>query len=517
MKVQSLWRMGVIISAMGILIWILVGAIPDSSAISSPVYNMVVEEEPSNITSLGTFWQLTAKAGGLRWAIFAVFVIGVFLVAWKLFELYSEWKKAAPLMNLNFRNLTLQEIVRNVEGQPQNILSRIIAALLNLFQSTGSANGLSEEIGNYVKYEQDRFDTFRTRLMFLSDTAGALGLLGTVWGMFLTFFTGNLDKQVIMNGMGIALLTTLLGLVVSIILNLSTTEVYSLFQKILDRIAGKSEELRFRLLELSSGGMQTVPAALPAGQIRNYETAPQVEVIEAEPVRETRPSIQSEKIPAAQKSRPSPVLSQIEVVKSLPSTLSAGQKPVKCEVKVTDQQGKPIAGQSVQIRVLEGSGSLEEEGQQELIIRSDKAGRVEWKVHAGQQVGPLVLQISGEADGIVAIRMETMVSAGAPSKLRILGGNHQSTKIGEKLPRNLKVAVEDRFGNPVSGAACVFSVKEDEGVFPNGKNTVEVATGDDGVAETSLQFCTKPGLVLVHCKLEEGGLKTHFELFAQEE
>ena len=52
--------------------------------------------------------------------------------------------------------------------------------------------------------------------------------------------------------MGFALITTLLGLIVSIFLNLSSTEIFSLFNRRLDRIAEKSDELRFRLMELVS-------------------------------------------------------------------------------------------------------------------------------------------------------------------------------------------------------------------------------------------------------------------------
>ena len=50
---------------------------------------------------------------------------------------------------------------------------------------------LHDEIANFVQFQQDRFDTFRRRVDFLSDTAGALGLLGTVWGIFTVFLPGS--------------------------------------------------------------------------------------------------------------------------------------------------------------------------------------------------------------------------------------------------------------------------------------------------------------------------------------
>ena len=63
--------------------------------------------------------------------------------------------------------------------------------------------------------------------------------------------------------MGFALITTLLGIIVSIILNLSSTEVSSYFNRRLDRIAEKSDELRFRLMELVMRTEDTLLDAMP--------------------------------------------------------------------------------------------------------------------------------------------------------------------------------------------------------------------------------------------------------------
>ena len=54
--------------------------------------------------------------------------------------------------------------------------------------------------------------------------------------MFIVFSSGNLEREIILTGMGIALLTTLIGLIVSIALNFSSTLVYSYFMKRLDQV-----------------------------------------------------------------------------------------------------------------------------------------------------------------------------------------------------------------------------------------------------------------------------------------
>ncbi len=65
-------------------------------------------------------------------------------------------------------------------------------------------------------------------MWFISDSEGALGLLGTVWGMYTTFMGGIMQPQYIIGGMGVALVTTLYGLIASLIINLFTTEIIAM-------------------------------------------------------------------------------------------------------------------------------------------------------------------------------------------------------------------------------------------------------------------------------------------------
>lgn len=221
------------------------------------------QESASSSFSMDNLWALTEQAGPLRWPIFIVFVIGVFLVCFKLFELIADQRESREIDNMDFRTMGLQQIVRSISSQRESMLSRLHAIMLNVFQSQQDQADLHDEIANFVQFQQDRFDTFRRRVDFLSDTAGALGLLGTVWGIFTVFSQGLLDDQVILTGMGFALITTLLGIIVSIILNLSSTEVSSYFNRRLDRIAEKSDELRFRLMELVMRTEDTLMDAMP--------------------------------------------------------------------------------------------------------------------------------------------------------------------------------------------------------------------------------------------------------------
>jgi biopolymer transport protein ExbB/TolQ len=69
--------------------------------------------------------------------------------------------------------------------------------------------------------------------------------------MFMVFSSGTLEREIILVGMGIALLSTFLGLIVSIILNFCSTLTEGYFSKHLENVTTKADELRFRLIELS--------------------------------------------------------------------------------------------------------------------------------------------------------------------------------------------------------------------------------------------------------------------------
>ena len=208
--------------------------------------------------AFGDFWSLTQQAGPLRWPIFFVLGLGLVQVFMKLYELVRDRRVSAGLYSTDLTSMSLEGIVGVVGRQEESMLSSLQSTMLNVFQTRPGEGLLHDEISNFVSFQRDQFAAFHRRMEFLSDTAGALGLMGTVWGMFTVFFQGTSEQDVILRGMGIALITTLLGLVVSIILNFSAMEMSTLFGKRLEQVSRKSDELRFRLMELAP---RSVPQA----------------------------------------------------------------------------------------------------------------------------------------------------------------------------------------------------------------------------------------------------------------
>ena len=198
-----------------------------------------------------SFFDLLRQAGSIRYAIFAVFVIGLFLIVLKVIDVYSDKSRGTALLENSYQNMNLKDIATDVSAETSHMMSTISSTLLNVYQTSLNAENLQDEISTFSRIQQEKYNSFAKRVDFLSDTAGALGLLGTVWGMFMVFSSGSLEKDTILAGMGVALLTTLLGLVVSITLNFFSTLLQGYFSGHLEQVVQKADELRFRLLEIS--------------------------------------------------------------------------------------------------------------------------------------------------------------------------------------------------------------------------------------------------------------------------
>ena len=206
-------------------------------------------EESSNAFGFTNFWELIGQAGWFRWFILGVLVIGLFLIFKQFFELWDDKRRASRLEKEDLSRLTVDHLEDVIVQESDHMLARLISMLLNVYRNSGVAIMLHEEMANFIQMEQERFGTFKQRVDFLSDAAGAFGLLGTVWGIFLVFSQRDLDPQNILGGMGLALITTLLGLVVSIILNLLSTEVSNQFTRRLDSVTAKADQTRFRMMK----------------------------------------------------------------------------------------------------------------------------------------------------------------------------------------------------------------------------------------------------------------------------
>jgi hypothetical protein len=348
--------------------------------------------------------------------------------------------------------------------------------------------------------------------------------LGTVWGILRVFTGGGIDdEQRVLAGMGMALVSTLLGLVVSITLNLISTEVYSFFDDRLDQIEDKADELRFRLLELGlndNGSEESTPHpdSRSHSNVLSQSTA---ENQQAEPSRSTASKAtartadgpasgvdaQTEK--ASQDGSPSattvePTPDQLEI-QSQPETATVGATLNDIQLKLTGEDGNPIAGESIQLQVADGSGSFTD-GQTEVTRHTNEGGVVSFDWHLPDAAGLCDVNAevpSSNAAGTTA-QLSVMARPGSPSQYD-QSGNNQGAEVGNPLPKPLSVRLYDAHGNPVLGHSVEFHVDSGGGVFENGEKSIEVQTDDQGKAAVEFWVGEEPGLnsVTAHMGDEE--------------
>ncbi len=345
--------------------------------ISTPVIAGQTPPNPTQIETSGmgdvtTFWALTKLGGGVSIAIFGVLALGLFLIVVQVYELIQDKVRGKMLLATNYRQLSVNEVNRLVMGEPSNLIARLYSVLLSIFHTTGNTRDFHDEIANYIKLQQDGFNTFKSRLAFLSDTAGALGLLGTVWGMFVTFFGGNLDSQRILNGMGLALVTTLIGLVVSIILNFCATEVFSVFNRRLELISSKADEFRLWLMAVVQK-RQKKAAGEPSASGSN---GPRQAMPQENNSRQKAPTLSLRGLSDAQQDG------------MIGQNLS---KPIA--VVVETEQGQRVAGVPVRFDVMDGGGSLDNL-KSTAVSKTDNRGVAQLNWALGSMVGPQKLEVS---------------------------------------------------------------------------------------------------------------------------
>ena len=199
--------------------------------------------------------------------LFCPFVLltaaGITFICYRGLIEYQEKVRSQAILQNKIEVRDLRRVIRTVQSSQPNRAARLLQQMVSTFNKTNRAEPISADISQFVHAEREAFETFYRVLGFLSDTAGALGLLGTVWGIFETFHGGKLDGPTILMGMSISLVTTLVGLLISLTLNFGGTSIFAIFNRYMNTLITRAEELRQAWLYL-----ETRPNKAGAGEGR---------------------------------------------------------------------------------------------------------------------------------------------------------------------------------------------------------------------------------------------------------
>ncbi len=438
------------------------------------------------------------------------FVLGIFFITQKYLVLRRERKDARKIPIADIRTMSFEDLQKMMtqvrESQPDEeeqtddtrekvpLLKRIfkqkkassfqlINRLYKLFESQQSTASFNGETTSFLQNMKDNFNPFSTRVAFLSETAGALGLLGTVWGMFLVFYKGSPDPEDILQGMGIALATTIVGLVVSISINSLTTVVSNMFDNHLDFLNNLAIVFQERLMrEESPQAAKGQPIIVDPSYLENLP-APSVAA-----VRKTRTHVpvEEEEViekPSSRKKEYNPP-AEIKIISGdnqsgeVNATLA---EPII--VEVLDAKGTPLENETVVLTAEEGAGVFPNLSRTQKLLTNDE-GRIQTQFTLGKMAGEKTIHISVEGASLRGVKLLAIAKPTPPAKLVELKGNYQTGELGKRLPLPLAVAVRDKFDNPIPRYEIDFFLKRGTGRFQDSPNAhYTTYTNEDGLAE----------------------------------
>lgn len=183
--------------------------------------------------------------------------------------------------------------------------------------------------------------------------------------------------------------------------------------------------------------------------------------------------------------------------------------PAPLVVQALDGAHQPVAKAEVRFAV-EGGGDATVTAP---IALTGDDGLAKTFVDLGRTSGPL--QVSASLEGALGSpqRFTLTATAGPAYRMTYAGGDEQRAVIGSILPRPFAVKVADAVGNPVVGTQVAFRIVSGEGTL----SARDVATGEDGIAATTMTLPRIVGATLVRASVEGGllGSPVDFRAVAQ--
>ncbi len=183
--------------------------------------------------------------------IIVLLVIGIFFVVDQLRVHWLEKIRGSEIYKADIANLSSDDVDKLISRNEKSRVGRLLKDAAGVYRQSADMSLISSEAEFYREKEEHRFNTFESRMAFFADTAGGLGLLGTVWGIYRGFAAKSVSQSNddLLAAMGIALVTTFMGIVVSVILNWMSTEMGAAFRGRIMSALEKVEDYREMLVK----------------------------------------------------------------------------------------------------------------------------------------------------------------------------------------------------------------------------------------------------------------------------
>ena len=167
------------------------------------------------------------KGKPISHVILGLLVVAIVLMVDQLRQHLLERLRGTKIYKTDLGEVSVKEFEEIADQGKKSSVGRFLSDAVGVYKQSGDLSMVSAESEFYREKAEHRFNTFEARMAFLADTAGGLGLLGTVWGIYRGFAAKAVaqSNEDLLAAMGVALVTTFLGIVVSVIINRMSTEM----------------------------------------------------------------------------------------------------------------------------------------------------------------------------------------------------------------------------------------------------------------------------------------------------
>lgn len=192
--------------------------------------------------------ELFSQAGGFQWPILTVLIAGLIVLMLRVVCLFRDHSAARPLMRLHLDSITLSALSSAQRAADDSLYTRLLSRMLQLHQSP---QAMGREVIDVAAAAHAAYQRTQRIVNYCSSTAGGLGLLGTLVGIYALFSAGTRDAQTIFAGIAIAVVSTLLGIVTSILLELFEAVMHGCVSRYIASAQVWAQKVRSRVLSLS--------------------------------------------------------------------------------------------------------------------------------------------------------------------------------------------------------------------------------------------------------------------------
>lgn len=182
----------------------------------SIIFIVQVAENAAGISmTASNFWELVGYARGFEYPIGLVFLVGLFLICSAYVRALNQWKSHRTLSRLDPNTVSRSALVDALKQTPPiNPYRKACEKLLDGDQHENKLTYLLQ----YIDLDQERYREVDRYINAAVYVVLSLGLLGTLLGIFVLFTSGERHEASDLVGLGIAVVSTLLALVVRLIL-----------------------------------------------------------------------------------------------------------------------------------------------------------------------------------------------------------------------------------------------------------------------------------------------------------